>query len=323
MVDLSTLATRQAAFQNAHTKPCKLGIAITTYNRVETLLKQINLIQRMSVSDIELVVCDDGSSDHTLEALAQQGILALGGVNRGIAWNKNRGIFYLFTYTDVDVVILLDDDALPRLHGWDAEIVHAVQSYGHINYLPKSMAHFIQGGSMTADDVGVSEIIGGMCMGISRIAFARVGFMDPRFGKYGHEHSDYSRRFLQAGYGGFIKDTPTGGVNYYYVIDGGIELAAVPSTGSEAQAQANLEVLAQVAKDPIYRSPWRDDAQRADFLAEFAAFNAPVVPEIAALAKSFDAELYLAANPDVKAAGMKALDHYLNFGRAENRKLTP
>lgn len=322
MVDL---ATWQTAFQQARgrTKTGRLGIAITTYNRAETLLKQISLIRRLSVSEIELVVCDDGSSDHTLEALAQNGVLTVGGVNRGIAWNKNRGLFYLFTYTDVDVVILLDDDALPRLHGWDAEIVHAARRYGHINCLPPSMAHYALAGGMTAEDVGISELIGGMCLGISRVAFASVGFMDPRFGAYGHEHTDYSRRFLRAGYGGFIKTTPAGAANHYYVIDGGIELAALPSNGSQADEQANAEIFAQIANDPIYRLPWRDDTQRAAFLAEFAAFNAPVVPEIATLAKEFDEELYLAANPDVKEAGMKGLHHYINFGRAENRRLAP
>lgn len=322
MVDL---ATWQTAFQQARgrTKAGRLGIAITTYNRAETLLKQISLIRRLSVSEIELVVCDDGSSDHTLEALAQNGVLTVGGVNRGIAWNKNRGLFYLFTCTDVDVVILLDDDALPRLHGWDAEIVHAARSYGHINYLPKSMAHYAVAGGMAAEDVGITEFISGICLGISRAAFARVGFMDPRFGKYGHEHTDYSRRFLRAGYGGFVKATPKGNEDYFYVLGGGLELADVPSTGTEAEERANAALLIQLANDPIYRLPWRDDTQRAAFLAEFAAFNAPVVPEIATLAKAFDEELYLAANPDVKEAGMKGLHHYINFGRAENRRLAP
>ena len=212
---------------------------------------------------------------------------------------------------------------MPRLYGWDADIAQAARSYGHINCLPASMAHYALAGGMTADDPGISELIGGMCVGISRVAFASVGFMDPRFGRYGHEHTDYSRRFLRAGYGGFIKATPTGDAHYYYVIDGGIELAASPSTGSEEDTQANAEVFAQIVNDPIYRLPWRNEDERAVFLTEFTALNSPVVPEIANLAKAFDEELYLAANPDVQEAGMKALHHYINFGRAENRQLAP
>ncbi|GJH02914.1 hypothetical protein [Paraburkholderia terrae] len=39
--------------------------------------------------------------------------------------------------------------------------------------------------------------------------------------------------------------------------------------------------------------------------------------------KWFDAKLYLAANPDVEAAGLDALEHYKNHGRAEGRPLRP
>ncbi|CAG9213091.1 hypothetical protein PSAB6_30373 [Paraburkholderia sabiae] len=39
--------------------------------------------------------------------------------------------------------------------------------------------------------------------------------------------------------------------------------------------------------------------------------------------KWFDAKLYLAANPDVQAAGLDALEHYKNHGRAEGRPLRP
>jgi hypothetical protein len=39
--------------------------------------------------------------------------------------------------------------------------------------------------------------------------------------------------------------------------------------------------------------------------------------------QSFDAELYLAANPDVAAAGANPAEHYLAHGRGEKRKLRP
>jgi hypothetical protein len=41
------------------------------------------------------------------------------------------------------------------------------------------------------------------------------------------------------------------------------------------------------------------------------------------LPPDFNPDLYLDANPDVKAAGVDAATHYLNFGRVENRKLRP
>jgi hypothetical protein len=43
----------------------------------------------------------------------------------------------------------------------------------------------------------------------------------------------------------------------------------------------------------------------------------------ALLPRDFDPALYLAANPDVKAAGADPAAHYLQFGRREGRKLRP
>ena len=39
--------------------------------------------------------------------------------------------------------------------------------------------------------------------------------------------------------------------------------------------------------------------------------------------QEFDGELYLAANPDVAAAGVNPAEHYLKFGRKERRRLRP
>ena len=44
---------------------------------------------------------------------------------------------------------------------------------------------------------------------------------------------------------------------------------------------------------------------------------------LAQLPDGFDAKLYLEANPDVAAAGVDAVDHYVEFGRAEGRPLRP
>jgi O-antigen biosynthesis protein len=39
--------------------------------------------------------------------------------------------------------------------------------------------------------------------------------------------------------------------------------------------------------------------------------------------KLLDAEFYLRTNPDVRAAGMRPLDHYLQYGGAEGRQPHP
>jgi hypothetical protein len=44
---------------------------------------------------------------------------------------------------------------------------------------------------------------------------------------------------------------------------------------------------------------------------------------LAQLPGGFDPKLYLEANPDVAAAGVDAVDHFVEFGRAEGRPLQP
>ena len=39
--------------------------------------------------------------------------------------------------------------------------------------------------------------------------------------------------------------------------------------------------------------------------------------------EDFDGELYLKANPDVKAAGCNPAEHYMKHGRKEKRRLRP
>jgi hypothetical protein len=46
-------------------------------------------------------------------------------------------------------------------------------------------------------------------------------------------------------------------------------------------------------------------------------------PRPVSLPPDFDPSLYLAANPDVKAAGVDAKAHCLQFGRREGRRIRP
>jgi hypothetical protein len=52
-------------------------------------------------------------------------------------------------------------------------------------------------------------------------------------------------------------------------------------------------------------------------------FVAAAEPEMMRLLRTFDSARYLAANPDVAAAGVDAFDHYVRHGRREGRKLAP
>lgn len=299
------------------------GIAITTFNRRDLLLRQIALIQRFSILQADLVICDDGSTDGTIEAVTELGIPLVHGRNKGVAWNKNRGIFWLTHHSSADAFILLDDDVLPTTHGWETEWAEAACALGHVNYTHPDFRPHILSGSARAADPGVSTLVGGMCMAVSREAVGSVGYMDVRFGRYGHEHTDYSNRYVRAGYGGFIREWRGERRTLFYVIDSGVRLEPTPSTGSPEEASRNLELLHQLSGEPIYRSPWRTDAQRTDFIGEFRAAIGSAPIGVAALLEGFDEESYLAANPDLDQARVDPLGHWLAFGHREKRRVRP
>ncbi|MDG6094385.1 glycosyltransferase [Acetobacter sp. AN02] len=300
----------------------RVGIAITTWNRKETVLRQLELLREMTVCDAEIVVCDDGSSDGTAEAVRAAGYTVLGGVNRGIAWNKNRGLYYLFACRGVDMALLMDDDVVPRMFGWEQEWIEAGRRYGHANFVPDYFGpEIVIAGGCTAADIGVSTFLSGACMVVTREAFSLVGYMDPRFGRYGHEHTDYTLRLIRAGYGGFDWTDGDGRRSFvFFVLRGGVHLTDLPTSGTPEDIEANGRILEHVRDDPVARWPWVTEAMRAEFLEEFRAYDVRVVPEAERAGRQFDVAYYLAANPDIREAGVHPLGHYLRYGLAEGRK---
>lgn len=299
------------------------GIAITTYNRRDLLLEQIDQIRKYALCDLDIVVCDDGSTDGTIEAVRALGLPIVCGQNRGVAWNKNRGIFYLTHFSKADAFILMDDDVVPTIYGWDAEWTHAALSLGHVNYTHPDFRPHILSGASTAADPGISTLVGGMCMAVSREAVGSVGYMDVRFGRYGHEHTDYSNRYVRAGYGGFVREWRGERRTLFYVLDTGIRLEKTESTGSPEEASKNADLLFQLRDEPIYRAPWRTDAQRLGFIKELRDATGGGSIGVAQRLEGFDEEAYLAANPDLMRGKVDPLRHYLWVGWREGRKLRP
>ena len=147
--------------------------------------------------------------------------------------------------------------------------------------------------------------------------------MDIRFGRYGHEHTDYSSRFVRAGYGGFNRHWRGERRTLYYVIDTGIRLEKTASTGSPEEAERNAALLGRLAAEPGYRPPWRSDEQREAFVAEMRASVSAGPIGVEERLREFDEDLYLEANPDLARSNVDPLRHYLWVGWRENRKLRP
>jgi glycosyltransferase involved in cell wall biosynthesis len=116
-------------------KPVPLSVIVCTYNRADYLCKVLASLsnQTLSKSDFEIVLIDDGSSDHTRDIVESfQRNLPINYFyqnNAGLASAKNHGIYA----SQGEILLFLDDDdvAAPSLLG---EHIETHRLYSDSNY---------------------------------------------------------------------------------------------------------------------------------------------------------------------------------------------
>lgn len=245
----------------------KIGLGITTFNRRKILEATLDCIDEFSNLSSDIFVADDGSTDGTLEFLKNRtDISFLLGKNRGIAWNKNRALFYLAMIRQCDVIILMEDDVQPSRAGWDIEWVLAAAAFGHVNFAPPwFMGHF--GGTGRWHKPYRSAIVSGQCSAFTSEALTYVGYLDTRFGKYGHEHVEHTLRMIRAGYGG-SQLVPKSRESYFLLVNGGLSVSESISSRNEKSLSENATVFEMIWDESIYRQPWRNDEEMMRLRAE-------------------------------------------------------
>ena len=112
----------------------RLGVGIITYNRAQVVAETVARVLAHTRHPFALAVADDGSEDGTAERLREKGVQVVSGRNMGIAWNKNRALFYLIGILSCDVVILLEDNSRPNQDGWERESIEGTRKWGHNNF---------------------------------------------------------------------------------------------------------------------------------------------------------------------------------------------
>ena len=92
-----------------------MSVIIPTYNRADLVKQAVDSVLRQTVSDYEIIVVDDGSTDHTRQVLESvtPPVRYLFQKNRGFAAARNRGI----AESRGEYLAFLDSDDLfePRL----------------------------------------------------------------------------------------------------------------------------------------------------------------------------------------------------------------
>jgi glycosyltransferase involved in cell wall biosynthesis len=244
--------------------PVKLGIGVTTLNRCRKLETCISQLQRLTPQPFSLVIADDGSEDETVATCAQQQIACVTGKNMGIAWNKNRALFFLHRILECDVIILIEDDSYPNNLGWQTDWIEGAQKWGHVNFAGSWFRERTLSGTGNIDSPFLSASLSGQCAAFSRQALSVCGFMDSRFKSYGYEHAEHSSRLVRAGFGGEMRMTERGELEpHYFLLAADLTVSSNESYRNEESLAFNWIAWTKMYGDPIYRHPWRT---REDFL---------------------------------------------------------
>lgn len=246
----------------------KVGIGVINYNRSELLNSLLKDLLSTTDENCRIVVADDGSQDNSVDICEKHSIPYVTGKNKGIAWNKNRALYYLMNHTNSDIIILIENDCKILTPEWIKIWKNAVDKHGHINCLHPSTLEKINdgiipeeivGGSGSIDDPYICGKISGICIGSTRKLINQVGYLDTRFEGYGHEHSEWTLRFRRTDHG-FLS---VNGTKYNLMISGGITAHNVPSSSNKEKIEENRKIMDECKRDSLYRYPWRNIEQEA------------------------------------------------------------
>jgi hypothetical protein len=186
----------------------------------------------------------------------------------GIAWNKNRALYFLSEMLGCETVILLEDDTQPSKPGWEDAWIAAGRFWGHANFAAPWMKDLFISGQGTPADPVLCDKLTAQCAVFSRESLLFGGFYDSRFRGYGHEHVEHTRRLVRVGFGGTDRIVDGHEQMRFKLIRGDISVVDVPSYENHEQAEQNRLIAGPLMTDQSYRAPWRDDAELKQFRAE-------------------------------------------------------
>lgn len=127
-----------------------VSVLIASYNRATYLMDSINSVLAQTVQDFELIVMDDGSTDHTRDVLSSiddPRVRWSGHENRGVAYTRNR----LVSEARSSLVVVHDDDDI--MLPWRVE--------AHLDTLSADLAGTYGGWVDFDNETGQTEVVPG------------------------------------------------------------------------------------------------------------------------------------------------------------------
>lgn len=192
------------------------SIIIPTYNGVHLLAPCVEAIRRHTELPYEIIVVDNGSTDHTAQyCLRERLIFVALPQNEGFPFAVNRGL----AVASGDQLLLLNNDVLvsPR---WLSNMLLALGSANEIG-LVGPVTNYASGGQQIEISYGegdsfeqvaeqfnrsnpekwqdVQRLVG-MCLLFKREVMSRIGFLDERYSPGHYEDDDFCYRARLAGY---------------------------------------------------------------------------------------------------------------------------
>lgn len=167
-----------------------IGVGITTHNRKEVCMDTVERIRAMSPVGTHVIVVDDASVDPPPFDFRFKR-------NVGIAKAKNKCLELLQEH---DHIFLFDDDCYPTSPQWFMPYVES--KYPHLSYTFSTFSDGRGTGNKLKKREGKHiwyEHACGCMLYIRKETLDTLGGFDTRFGLYGHEHINYSKRAHLAG----------------------------------------------------------------------------------------------------------------------------
>ena len=196
----------QAMAENLYPISNNIGVGILSYNRLPSLQRLVTSIRAHTDLRRTTVFISDESSNPDVKAWlsTQTDLIVLDNSSRlGVAGNSNRLLRCLsrFKYK-----LLLNDDVVVLKPGWDRFYFDCMVGTGlhHFCYRQPGVYGATNHDHTTINMGGyavktIHDKPQGSIIALNQKAFEAVGYFDERFGLYGMEHVDWSRRVSLSG----------------------------------------------------------------------------------------------------------------------------
>jgi O-antigen biosynthesis protein len=193
--------------------PVKLGndmpffsVVICTFNGSATIKDTLDGLTKLRYPRFEIIVINDGSTDHTAELVRQYDVKIISTSNCGLSSARNTGLYN----AKGDIIAYIDDDAYPDPH-WLHYLAYAYTTSQHAsiggpNIIPAEdgaiatcVANAPGGPVHVLETDEIAEHIPGCNLSVKKDVLMKIGGFDPIYRSAGDD-VDVCWRIQEAGY---------------------------------------------------------------------------------------------------------------------------